>query len=245
MPNSFVVTGNIPFYTNQTDINKNGIFSQNTKPDFIIFSKINYDSGLIHLSLKKQDEDYLFDKEAISFDIKLDIAACVRLTAIIKNANTHPNFIMTNDDYVKICNTVGENNLSNQSCFFITAPDSESLYLQLFNSSTNSFELFSILGRPQIEIFKSLLDTNLDMLKQGMINFDISKLTKAVPPKPLETCVPPTPNVSIDTPSNVIENNENTFTTAPASTESIAPIDGTAPNKPGSNLPNIPNIPNL
>jgi len=242
---SFLPTGQLPIYSLA---NGGGVFI-NKKPDFIIMGMVRYEKGLIELNFKENNDDFVFNPDAPEYKLNLDIASLSILKTIVEGAID--NSYLTGDQaLIKIANTVGPSNLSNQTIGYLTSTF-HNLILQIAYKEAEQFKFksFIISGYFQLKAFLELIKTSEKLLLNTFGNFDVfEKYQKGVgtvppaihsprpvPPKPVET--PP-----IETPTEISQP-EQKMDSAP--TTELAPVNQSAPVKPGDEIADIPSIPDI
>jgi len=219
----FIVTGNLPIYEGGTNP---GFYDSNSKLSFTIFGKFNAGTNLIELSFRKSKKIFVYEKEIEEITLKLDLSA---LTILKKSIELLPNFVYSQPGgMIFLQNTVGENNLENQTTCYLTPDPNQIIFQVLVNGS---YSPFIITGPFQIAYFIEYINNLYDMYKQLYIQNEYNKVSNPIPPV--------ADNGSVVAPAAPVTN---TFNTAPESNTNLAP-GGNLPSKPGGNVPGVPGIP--
>ena len=245
MKKSFLVTGNFPVYEIQGNYTRPGLYDQSHKPSFIVFGQIHYEKFYCSLRFKRQQSDYLFEKDVPEFEIRLDIASLSILESLIHETLHNSTSITGPDGFVKLCNTTSANTQAeNQRCSFINAIP-EMLTFNIFNPGTNSYEQFRIMGYFQVLSFSKFIENIKQLYLNSYSSWELWKNFQSDPVPPLKSnnSVPP-PGI-INTRSDTGTQTRNEFNTAPVSSDAVAPNTTNAPNKPGMDVPAVPGIPEI
>ncbi len=259
MKKSFLVTGNFPVYEIQGNYTRPGVFDSNVKPSFIVFGQIFYEKFYCELKFKLQQEDYLFEKEVPSYELRLDISSLSILEGILHEALHNSSTITPNGEFVRLCNTASGNTAGqNQKCAFVTSIP-EMVVFNIYDNATRQYKQFRIMGYFQLLSFMKFIENIKQLYLNSYSSWDFWKNFQAEPVPPIPQSSAPanfSPSVSITPTGPNIKNSnglnsgsggpqENRFNTAPESSDAVAPTTSNAPNKPGASIPAVPGIPEI